>query len=345
MGYFWLPDGTRFGFLSSDMQTIFLVNLKNGKVEQASTPEHAIRFLKRDERDKFVEPLVIHGSYPSDFTFLPLYHQRYSYDLRFIADYDFQNTDNRSVTVENVETGQITQITNPLDELCNIEYMWSPVKSELAILRGKLSEQCGMIGMPSGERIEIYKADGEKLASFEGSFADSTWSPDGSKILYAEETSNSPCILDINSATKRCLREITRKHPNANTISGLRWSMDGKQIYYIYSNIDESGLCVYNLMSGDDFCPTDGLQELNDFNIVRYTVSPNEHFLMFHFGGSCATCDYWENPTVGVIVKDGSNFDTLGEELLVGVTMGNSYVMFSYPMVTLLWRPSNASIP
>src|SRR5688572_16329582 len=208
MGYFWIPDGTHFGFLSSDMQTIFLVNLENGKVEQSSTSENAIRFLKRKERDKFVEPLVIHGIYPSDFTFLPLYHQSYSYDLRFIAHYDFQNTDNRSVIVENVETGQMTQITNPLDELCNFEYMWSPIKSELAILRGKLSEQCGKMGMPPGERIEIYKPDGEKLAAFEGSFTDPIWSPDGSKILYREASSNSPCILDIHSATKRCLREI-----------------------------------------------------------------------------------------------------------------------------------------
>jgi Tol biopolymer transport system component len=220
--------------------------------------------------------------------------------------------------------------------------MWSPTKSELAILRGKLTEQCGMMGMPPSGRIEIYKPDGEKLAVFEGAFADPIWSPDGSKILYREESSNSPCILDINSATKRCLREITRKHPNADTISGFRWSMNGNQIYYIHSSLDESGLCVYNLITGDDFCPTDGLQ---DFNIVRYMVSPDERFLVFHFGGSCATCDYWDNPTVGVIGKDGSNFYTLGEEPLVGITIGNSHVMFSYPMGTLLWRPSNASIP
>lgn len=345
MGYFWIPDGTHFGFLSSDMQTVFLVNLEGGQVEQIPISEHAVRFLKGVEREKFIEPLIIQGVYPSDFTFLPLYHQRYSYDLRFIAHYDFQNTDNRSVIVESVETGQITQITNPLDELCNFEYMWSPTESKLAILRGKLSEQCGMMGMPPGERIEIYKPDGEKLATFEGSFADPIWSPDGSKILYRAEPSNSPCILDINSATKRCLREITRKHPNATSISSLRWSRDGVQIYYMYFSPGESGLCVYNLMNGDDFCPTDGLQELKDFDLVRYTVSPDERFLIFHFGGSCATCDYWDNPTVGVIDKDGSNFYTLGEEPLVGIMMGDSYVMFSYPMGTLLWRPSNASIP
>jgi hypothetical protein len=66
---------------------------------------------------------------------------------------------------------------------------------------------------------------------------------------------------------------------------------------------------------------------------------------MFHFGGSCATCDYWANPTVGVISKDGSNFYILGEEPLVGATIGNSYVMFSYPMSTLLWRPNHVPIP
>jgi WD40 repeat protein len=345
MGYFWLPDGTHFGFLSSDMQTAFLINAENGQVEQVSIPEYAVRFIKEVEREKFIEPLIINENYPNDFTFLPLYNQKYSYDLHYIANYDFENNDNRPVIVKDNETGQIVHITNPSDDFCNIEYMWSPVKSELAVLRSKLLDGCGRMGMPPAERIEIYKSDGEKLASFEGNFTDATWSPDGSKILYADETSNSPCILDINLATKRCLREITRKHPNANAINSLRWSKDGKQIYYTYFSVDESGLCIYNLINGDDFCPTNGLQELKDFDIVRYTVSPDERFLIFHFGGSCATCDYWENPTVGVIGKDGSNFYTLGEEPLVGVTMENSYVMFSYPMVTLLWRPTNASIP
>src|SRR5574341_768609 len=82
MGYFWTPDGTHFGFLSSDMQTIFLVSLEIGKVEQSSAPENSIRFFKRDEREKFVEPLIIKGNFPSDFTFLPLYNHVYSYDLR-----------------------------------------------------------------------------------------------------------------------------------------------------------------------------------------------------------------------------------------------------------------------
>jgi hypothetical protein len=344
MGYFWTPDGTHFGFLSLDMQKIFLVNLESGKVEQSPTPENAIQFLKRDERDKFIEPLVIRGIYPSNFTFLPLYHQDYSYDLRYIANYDFQNPDNLPVIVENAETGQITQITNPLDGLDDLKYMWSPVKSQLAILQGKRFEGSGM-WIPPGEGIEIYKPDGEKIASFEGNFADPTWSPDGNKILYRDEASHSPCILDINSATKRCLREIIRKHPNASAINALHWSTDGKQIYYIYIATDESGLCVYNLINGEDFCPTNVVQELGNFNIVRYTVSPDERFLIFHFGGSCASCDYWDDPNVGVVNRDGKNFYILGKESMVSISVGSSSVMFSYPMVTLLWRPIPTSIP
>ena len=345
MGYFWTPDGTHFGFLSSDMQKIYLVNVESGKMEQSTAPKNTIRFLKREKRDKFIEPLVIHGIYPSDFAILPLYHTGYSYDLRYIANYDFENIDNRPVIVENTETGQITHITNPSDKFCNIEYMWSPIKSELAIFRSKLFDGCGMMGMPPGERMEIYKPDGEKLAFFEGSFANPTWSSDGSKILYGDETSNSPCILDLNLATKRCLREITRKHPNANTTNALTWSTDGTQIYYAYYSTDESGLCVYNLLNGSDFCPTDGLQVLKDFSLVRYKVSPDERFLIFHFGGSCATCDYWDDPNVGVINHDGENFYTLGKESMVSMSVGSSSVMFSYPMITLLWRPTATTIP
>lgn len=346
MGYFWIPDGTHFGFLSSDMQNVFLVNLESGYVEQISISENTVRFLKRDEREKFIEPLIIQGVYPSDFTFLPLYSQDYSHDLHYIADYDFQNATYKfPIIVEDVETQQINHITNPSDGLCDMEYMWSPVKSELAILRGKLFDGCGMISMPPGERIDIYKPDGKKITSFTGSFANPSWSPDGNKILYREVSTNSPCILDINSGIKRCIREIPRKHPTANSISGLSWSMDERKIYYIYSNLDESGLCVYNLINGDDFCPTNDINELKDLSIVRYEISPDERFFMFHFGGSCATCDYWLNPTVGVISKDGSYFYTLGEEALVSMTVGNTSVMFSYPMVTLIWRPNPITIP
>jgi hypothetical protein len=346
MGYFWIPDGTHFGFLSLDMQTIFLVNLEGGQVEQIPISEHAVRFLKGVEREKFIEPLIIQGIYPNDFTFLPLYHQDYSDDLRYIANYDFQNTAyNLLIVVEDVETQQVNHITNPSDGLCDMEYMWSPVKSELAILRSKFFDGCGMIGMPPGEKIDIYKPDGKKITSFEGSFANPTWSPDGHKILYGETSTNTPCILDISSGIKRCIREIPRKHPTANSISGFSWSMDGREIYYIYDNRNESGLCVYNLITGDDFCPTNDTKELKDFSVVRYETSSDERFFMFHFGGSCTTCDYWANPTVGVISKDGSIFYTLGEEAAVSIIIGNSSIMFSYPMVTLLWRPNPIAIP
>jgi len=260
--------------------------------------------------------------------------------LHYVAKQDYQNADNPPVVIENLETEQVTQITDPSDGLYNYQFSWSPVISQLAILRGAPVEGQGGMMIPSGDRIEIYKPDGQKVISFDGSFSSPIWSPDGSKILYRETSSTSPCFLDINTATKRCLREIERDHPSASSITSLGWSKDESQIYYVYNGIDESGLCIYNLINGKDFCPTTGLQELGKNSVERYIISPNERFFVFHFGGSCASCDYWDDPTVGIIGVDGTNFYSIGKESLVST----SYT-FSYPMGTLLWRPKFITPP
>lgn len=334
-GYFWMPDGTKFGLLSANTQTVFLVDLKSGNVEQSLLTESAVRFLK-DERKQSVEPLIVYGTFPSNFSFLPTYHPQYSANLRYVAKLDFQNNEKPIVFIEDLETGKITQISEPpLKELYTYQYLWSPVASLLAILR----VHDGMM-IPSGDKIEIYKPNGEKVASFEGSFISPRWSPDGSKMLYRETSSISPCIWDINLGTKKCLREIERNHSNANSIGLLDWSKDENQIYYLYYGDNESGLCIYNLINGNDFCPTDGLSELEKSNVERYKISPDNKFFVFHFGDSCAGCDFWGNPTVGIISRDGANFYTIGTEYLVSTPY-----TFSYPMGTLLWRPKPTFTP
>jgi Tol biopolymer transport system component len=191
-----------------------------------------------------------------------------------------------------------------------------------------------------GDKIEIHTPSGSKIASFEGSFTSPVWSPDGSKILFRENSSISPCIWDINLGTKRCIREIERKHPNANSIAQLGWSKDDSQIYYLYYGGDKSGLCSFNLINGNDSCPIDGLSELGKLNVERYEISADEKYFVFHFGNSCAGCDFWSDPTVGIISRDGTNFYTIGKEYLVSTPY-----TFSYPMGTLLWRPKPTFTP
>jgi Tol biopolymer transport system component len=154
---------------------------------------------------------------------------------------DFQNNEKPIVSIEDLETGQITQISEPpLQELYTYQYLWSPVASLLAILR----VHNGMM-TPSGDRIGIYKPNGEKVASFEGSFISPIWSPDGSKLLYRETSSISPCIWDINLGTKKCLREIERNHSNANSIGWIGQKMKAKSIIFIMAIMKV--VCVFTI--------------------------------------------------------------------------------------------------
>lgn len=333
-GYFWMPDGKLFGFLASDLKTIFLVNLGNGNVDQHPISEKTVRLLSA-EKIGIIEPLIAHGSLEQDDFHLVSSHQSdFSANFKYRAKMDYESAASPFLIVENLESGSITPITTPSDRMGGYQFAWSPKVSYLEFLQGT----DGTAGMtPTGQKITIYKPDGQKVTSFEGDFRSPKWSPDGSKILYEEPASNSPCILEINTGVKKCIREIGRNHSELSYTGSFSWSQNEKQIYYTYhSDQDEikSGFCVYNLLSGINFCPTTNVPELKTANVEWYNVSPNEQFLVFSAGSSCAGCDFWGEPSSIMIGMDGKNSYSLGEEILV-----TDLYTFSYPMATLLWRP------
>jgi hypothetical protein len=350
-GYFWTPDGKHFGFLSSLAKMIFLIDISSGNVEQYPVTENAIRFLS-DDALGYIGPLIAYGRYQKDnFYLLPAFHG-YSYDhfpayisadLKYMASEHYEEVNHPYIVIEDLMTRKTTQFTSPLDNFVEWQFSWSPVISNLEILQAPVDYDSMPPRVPQGDKIVIYQPSGEVVASFDGDFTDPVWSPDGRKILYKETTSNSPCILAIETGVTKCIRKIEKDHPNSDTIIKFIWSRAGDRIFYIFYAYRETiatGLCVYNLTNGDDFCPTTGLSGTDADNlkiayVERYVVSPDEHFFVFNFGGSTVESDDWGDPYTLVLSADGKLSYSLGDEIL---TL-DSPSLFSYPMGSFVWRP------
>jgi hypothetical protein len=156
-----------------------------------------------------------------------------------------------------------------------------------------------------------------------------------------------PCILDIQTGYKKCIDIIKKYHPDAYDISGIRWSLDGNQIYYIfYSNNNEikSGLCIYDLSNGEEFCPTEGLPGFDTEKAVEnYSVSPDENFFAFSFGDSCYGCDYVGISTITILSVDGKISYSLGNN--AGTNVHNHLFDYGSILETLAWRPNIVDKP
>jgi len=338
-GYFWMPDGTHFGFLSSDTKIIFLIDADSGNVEQYPVTDNIVRFLTEGPLG-YIEPLIAYGRFQKDdFYLVPAFTQLLSADLKYRASIKFEDDGQINVIVENLKTGKTAQLNRP--GLYGYQFSWSPVISNLEILQTSVNSPSII---PNGDKMMIYTPNFDLVASFDGDFMDPVWSPDGSQILYKEKRSKYPCILEIKTGAKKCIRKIEKDHLNSDTIIKFKWSRAGDRIFYIhyaYSQIIKSGLCIYNLSNGDDFCPTTGVSGLKIANVEWYMVSPDEQFFVFSLGGSCAECDYWGDPSTYVISLDGKIAYSLGKE----IPAFEFRSLASYPMSSLVWRPNVAGTP
>lgn len=330
--YFWTPDGKSFGFIQSDFLNVLSIDLISGKVTKYAIPEdsaHCLFDYQKTQKPalKYIE---VYSSLPSEPSFLCL---ESVFRLQQIEK------NGKAVTVfENLETSQKTELSNSGESLLNIDYSVSPNQTQLAILQGEGIDPYGLD--LSGTRIRIYDLEsGNVITSFEGYFCLLKWSPDGSKLLTTM-TNSSGCYSNATPAIiyleKNLLQPITAienaQHSKVH-ISTYNWSQDSNYLYYLYVNPDRSDVCYYNLKNEEIFCPTGNFSELSGLNVEHYKLSPDERFLAFSYGSSCAGCDFWGEPSSVVIQIDGSDYFSLGKEIWI------EDVSSTYPFNTLMWRP------
>ncbi len=330
--YFWTPDGKSLGFIKSDFLGVYLIDLKTGKVTENSIQENASQCL--DEYQKVKLPVIryfrVENSNPSDPSF-------------FCSTPPFRfsqvEKDGKQTTVlEILETGQKIELSSTSENGISYRYELSPMLTKVAILQGNTPDPD--LIYPMGTSISIYSLPDSKLiSSYNGQFCSLKWSPDENKILttQTDETacySNAvPTVLYPSKGRSQRLTMIENAQHSKYSISTFNWSQDSSFIYYTYVNPDRSDVCRYDLTNNSIFCPTSGFDELKERNVEYYEISPDEKFLTFLYGDSCAGCDYWGEPSSALMNIDGSDMYFIGKEIY------RAEVNSPYPYNTLVWRP------
>ena len=276
-GFFWY-DNQNFGFLASDLKTVYRLNLTSGKVFLEEIPPLAARLVEPDWITGFVNGLnmVDLSASNQEITFTATWQQDISKSGIFTA---MKKRDWDGITViNNVTNETVLDIKTP-DKTYITVYIWSPENNNLlAYVQGKYDDGFNFITEDMTLNI-VDVTNGKALKTFSGDFGWMSWSPDGNKLLYRNAKSNystygigfteAPCIIFLNMNEQRCLQSIPRNVPSGYTLATTtqyEWSSDSERIFYrvLYQKDQETysirgDVCIYDLINGHIVCPTEKL--------------------------------------------------------------------------------------
>lgn len=339
--YFWVPDGSGFGFLTKSKQEITLVSIQNGIISTIPVAKDSLDFVWQDDDD--ADPLQITSSVFSspDLLFLPL-----GYELSPNKKYfEYQEQyDNTYTSIFDISQKQIVYISDPKDGYFDLMSEWSPNSQLLAISQaGEDPGNFYTFEYQPTFRLRVYDVNKKQLIASYKNVTFPKWSPDGTKFLYQEWKKwgehywygeAPPCVYDTISGNTDCYNEVIAHHKKSNTIqttiSSLQWSPDQTMIGYISFNVDQSpykeygSFCTILTSAKQPNCILETLDHEGQ-KMIDYTWSPDSGFISFIFDTSCPYCDYRDYPQTGIAnVQTGEYFST------------GSYTSFYMG----LWRPS-----
>lgn len=339
--YFWF-DNMHIGFLSNSLEIMYLVDLSNGEVSSFPVSQSATRLLAPPDFFSALEikqdPLSL-----NDFIFdyiVTWLSPSISNDTRYLAERD-RSQEEDQVIVTDFYTGEIVWESNPSDDYFDNVISWSPVNaSYLAIVQGKIDQN---IGFPAKDTtlVVVDIKTGEIIASQKGDIGRVVWSPDGTSILYENALhlyanfgynfTSAPCIFNIITGENECIWNIPNSYiptgPKLLTTADYQWSSDSLSIYFIsyfgslgYRGKSAGNICIYYLINGTIYCPTENLAELPGWNndwllwwneyswsIQSYDFSPDNSFIHFCVSSNSILSDDQTGPSQdGIIDFEGT---------------------------------------
>lgn len=252
------------------------------------------------------------------------------------------NTEIAEKTFEifNSLTNTFILLTNPNDGVNDITYEISDEGLYIAViqLRGKYEDSEIWNPRLFGDQISIYELNTKRLIlqftedndiSLQISFLDNH------KLVYIRE--NTPCLILISSLSKKCIHSISQKFPNDAIVLG-KPLLYSEKLSFIHFNYEtpHGGYCQYDLLLGTINCPTDKFESLSNQNILSYSFSSNEKFLLIMYdskGCPQPWCDYAAGPKLALINIDKNQIYELGN---TNISQFNQPLdLYYYPP----WRP------
>jgi hypothetical protein len=362
--YFWY-DNIHFGFLSNDLQTIYLIDVSSGQVVKQPVPNKSTRLL--DVSDSFSALAIKRDPLSSEDFIFDLAHRtfesRYSNNTRYSAERDYSQ-DEWQLIVTDSETGEMAWESNPSDGFWDVHFEWSPVNnSHIAFVAGKPDLSIGLeLPMKDVALTVVDIESGEIVSHHEGNIGLFNWSSDGAKILYKDAASlywnfgygfnGAPCIFNTQTTEESCIEKIpNRPHPEGYTLittDDYQWSPNGNSIYFTYSYSVQNGMignfCIYNLVDENIVCPTDNLSKLPGWDIdwyfgwriSTYDLSPDGEYVHF-----CLDSNHPLSDDQGGSSKDGL-IDIHGTSLITWVSgqeVDGQYPTSRCSFNSAIWRP------
>jgi hypothetical protein len=321
-GFFWMTDGSKFGFIPKDNNKVIIFSITQGTVIEIALPDEAFQFISRGSG---IEPVQLSSENIDslNFVFLESYTE-ISADKKYFV---LQNPcDEIFFCIFEVESGETKNLFSLRENHYYLFSEWSLDSKYLAVV--ETDEEPGNYYTFKNEptfRLKVYDIKSQKLFASYKNITSAKWSPDGREFLYQSLTYNGeyfsfiysmPCIFDTLSGETRCY-DIDGRAAYVN------WSPNQSMIGFIYTG-NGRGFYTIDIESGERNRILEKL-DLNEQMPRHYTWSPKGDYISFTYDTSCVSCDYLDDPQIGIAnIMTGNYF-----------RIGSAFYIFGEG----LWRP------
>ncbi len=321
--YFWMPDGSGFGFLPQDKNDVMFFLLGDRSVINISLSEEILRFHYHNSDVDSIQVTSSNFTDPN-FLIIPDWYPLSSNGKFFEYQEGYDNT---YTSIFDVSNNQILNISDPNDGYFDLFSGFSPNSKFIAI--SQADEEPGNYYAFENSptiRLIVYDIESQQVVASYKNLTFQKWSPDGTKFLFQEWRDSDfywfaespPCIFDTISGETECYEVNSR-------IVNPYWSPNQTMISYIYSSDEAKGFCTIKLNTEEKNCVIEKL-ETEEQVPIDYLWSPNSNFIVFVYDTSCPYCDYIDSPKLGIANVLTGEYFSIGDNVDIH-SLG-------------LWRPS-----